>query len=104
MNRRCVKTTEQVPTNKHLSRRSFVHSLAAAAGTLVPIGTHSAPSPPVLQTTLSPEAALNELIEGNRRHVSGIMTAAEHNLEVLRAHTVEKQEPFAAVLSCADSR
>jgi carbonic anhydrase len=105
MNTRFVKTTEEVATNKDLSRRSFVQStLAAAAGTLVPIGAYSAPSPPVLQTTLSPEAALNELIEGNRRHVTGSMTAPEHNLQVLRAKTVEKQEPFAAVLSCADSR
>jgi carbonic anhydrase len=32
------------------------------------------------------------------------MTAHEHDLQVLQAKTAEKQQPFAAVLSCADSR
>ena len=32
------------------------------------------------------------------------LTAHEHDLDILKQHTVEKQEPFAAVLSCADSR
>jgi len=57
-----------------------------------------------MQTTLSPEAALKELMDGNQRYVSGTMTAHEHDLELLRAKTAEKQQPFAAVLSCADSR
>jgi carbonic anhydrase len=56
------------------------------------------------QTTLSPEAALNELIEGNQGYVTGNMTAHEHDLQMLHAKTAEKQQPFAAVLSCADSR
>jgi carbonic anhydrase len=32
------------------------------------------------------------------------MTAHEHDLQVLHAKNAEKQQPFAAVLSCADSR
>ena len=32
------------------------------------------------------------------------MTAYDHDLAILKQHTAEKQEPFAAVLSCADSR
>jgi len=32
------------------------------------------------------------------------MTSFAEDLDILRAKTVEKQEPFAAVLSCADSR
>lgn len=56
------------------------------------------------QTTLTPEGALKELISGNQRFVSGHMTSFEHDLEELKASNVEKQEPFAAVLSCADSR
>jgi carbonic anhydrase len=32
------------------------------------------------------------------------MTSNEHDLEILKQHTVDKQEPYAAVLSCADSR
>jgi carbonic anhydrase len=92
-------------TSKDLSRRCFVRtSVVTTAGTLVGLGTNFAGPRPVLQTTLSPEAALNELIEGNQRYVTGSMTAHEHDLQVLQAKTAEKQQPFAAVLSCADSR
>ena len=56
------------------------------------------------QTVLSPEAALRQLIDGNGRFAEGRMTAFDEDLSILRAKTVETQEPFAAVLSCADSR
>jgi carbonic anhydrase len=41
---------------------------------------------------------------GNKRYVAGDMGSFQEDLALLKAHTVEKQEPFAAVLSCADSR
>ena len=56
------------------------------------------------QSTLSPDAALAELMEGNKRFRTGRLTAHEHDLAILKQNTAEKQEPFAAVLSCADSR
>jgi carbonic anhydrase len=56
------------------------------------------------QTTLSPDAALQELMDGNNRFTAERLTACEHDLAILKQHTIEKQEPFAAVLSCADSR
>lgn len=56
------------------------------------------------QSTLSPDAALTQLIDGNKRFSSGRLTAHEQDLAILKQSTVEKQEPFAAVLSCADSR
>jgi carbonic anhydrase len=56
------------------------------------------------QTELSPEAALQELMAGNRRFAAGQMTSVSQDLKALKEHTVEKQEPFAAVLACADSR
>jgi carbonic anhydrase len=56
------------------------------------------------QTILSPEAALQALMDGNRRFTSGRLTAFEEDLAILKQNTIEKQEPFAAVLSCADSR
>jgi carbonic anhydrase len=56
------------------------------------------------QTPLSPDAALQELIAGNQRFAANQLTSIEHDLAILKAHTVEKQEPFAGVLSCADSR
>jgi carbonic anhydrase len=56
------------------------------------------------QTNLSPDAALQQLLAGNQRFAANQLTSVEHDLTVLKAHTVEKQEPFAAVLACADSR
>jgi carbonic anhydrase len=56
------------------------------------------------ESKLGSDAALTELIEGNKRFRSGRQTAHEQDLAILRQKTVEKQEPFAAVLSCADSR
>jgi carbonic anhydrase len=56
------------------------------------------------QTTMNPEAALHEMMAGNRRFVEGRMTSFNDDLKALKAKTFEKQEPFGAVLSCADSR
>jgi carbonic anhydrase len=56
------------------------------------------------QSKLSPDAALQELIAGNQRFAANQLTSIEHDLTVLKEKTVGKQEPFAAVLSCADSR
>jgi carbonic anhydrase len=62
------------------------------------------PSLALAQNPSSPDAALRELIAGNQRFTAGRLTAHEHDLEILKQHTIEKQEPFATVLSCADSR
>ncbi len=56
------------------------------------------------QAHLTPEAALQELLAGNQRFAANRLTSIEHDLNILKEHTVEKQEPFAAVLACADSR
>lgn len=50
-----------------------------------------------------PEAALDELIAGNRRFTSGRTSSHRRDL-VLLQQMMERPEPFAAVLSCADSR
>lgn len=56
------------------------------------------------QTNLTPDTAFQELLAGNQRFAANQLTSIEHDLTILKAHTVDKQEPFAAVLSCADSR
>jgi carbonic anhydrase len=48
--------------------------------------------------------AMRELKAGNARFVAGKLTSFDLDLKILREKTAEKQEPFAAVLSCADSR
>src|SRR4029079_4839997 len=60
--------------------------------------------PGVAQSPLSPDVALAQLMEGNSRFASGGLTSFEEDLTILKQKTVAKQEPFAAVLSCADSR
>jgi carbonic anhydrase len=85
------------------SRRRFLQlSAAATAGLLTSAWELGAPLQARAQSTLSPDAALNELMQGNKRFTSGHPTARD--LALLRQKTVDKQEPFAAVLSCADSR
>lgn len=56
------------------------------------------------QTGVSPDAALRQLIDGNRRFVDIRLTSFAEDLDLLKKRTVDKQQPFAAVLSCADSR
>lgn len=62
------------------------------------------PDSAMAQSVLTPDAALQELMAGNQRFTSGRMTAHEQDLAILKQNTIEKQEPFAGVLSCADSR
>jgi carbonic anhydrase len=50
------------------------------------------------------EAAMRELMDGNERFVAGKITSFPEDLKILKEKTVLKQEPFAAVLACADSR
>lgn len=88
------------------SRRNFLHrtTAAAAAGLAAGDAGLAVPRRSLAQTTLTPEAALKELMDGNQRYVDGRPTAPQHDLDILHAKAAEKQEPFAAVLSCADSR
>jgi carbonic anhydrase len=56
------------------------------------------------QTPLSSDDALKRLMEGNARDAAGQLTSIQEDLRILKQKTAEKQEPFAAVLSCADCR
>ena len=88
-------------------RRQFL--LAACSGAVVGIAAQvgvdfASPTTVSAQSNLSPNAALQELLAGNQRFAANQLTSIEHDLTILKEHTVGKQEPFAAVLSCADSR
>ena len=89
------------------ARRRFLQLVAGGAlmSAIVRAGSElSFPGSAFAQSTLTPDAALGELMAGNQRFISGSLTAHEHDLAILKQNTTEKQEPFAAVLSCADSR
>src|SRR5215510_2511288 len=87
-------------------RRFFQTALAGAvAGLAARAGIELGdPEKVGAQSNLSPDAALQELLSGNQRFAANQLTSIEHDLAVLKEKTVDKQEPFAAVLSCADSR
>jgi carbonic anhydrase len=93
-------------SDRELSRRELLRMGLVTTTASVLIGGLELTSPPQAraQSTLSPSAALDELMGGNKRFTSGRLTAHEQDLAILKQHTEEKQEPFAAVLSCADSR
>jgi carbonic anhydrase len=84
------------------SRRELFRGTLAGAATAAFVGVYERPLS--AQTSLTPEAALQQLIDGNRRFAEGRLTSFTEDLDILKAKTVDKQEPFAAVLSCADSR
>ncbi len=88
-------------------RRQFLQNVltGAVVGAAVQAGIELvSPHPLHAQTALSPDAALHELLAGNQRFAANQLTSIAHDLTALKDHTVEKQEPFAAVLACADSR
>ncbi len=58
--------------------------------------------PPKPQNVLSPDAALERLMKGNARYVEGV--SRRHDFKHEREALVGGQNPFAGVLSCADSR
>jgi carbonic anhydrase len=96
------KVHEQSGLRREPERRRFLQ--LAAGGTLMTWVAGSEfgfPEPVLAQSTLSPDAALAELMAGNERFTT---TSDAQDLAILKQNTAEKQEPFAAVLSCADSR
>lgn len=54
--------------------------------------------------TKAPQEALELLLEGNRRFLEGRMTHVNRVTADHREDLVDGQEPFAAVIGCADSR
>ena len=86
------------------SRRSAM-LLAASALSMAFAGRAFAKdnkAPPKPQNVLSPDAALKRLMEGNARYVEGV--TRRHDFRHEREALAGGQNPFAAVLSCADSR
>jgi carbonic anhydrase len=93
------------PSDGDVSRRYLLRTAVGATAALVAGGLDlTLPSTAFAQSTATPDEALAELVAGNKRFTSGKLTAHEQDLAILKQHTESKQEPFAAVLACADSR
>jgi len=58
--------------------------------------------PPKPDNVISPDASLKRLMEGNTRYVDGV--ARRHDFKHEREALAGGQNPYAGILSCADSR
>jgi carbonic anhydrase len=90
---------------RHASRRAVLQFAAASAFGLALGGAALAKeskTPPKPQNVLSPDASLELLQKGNQRYVEGI--SRRHDFKHEREVLVGGQNPYAGILSCADSR
>jgi carbonic anhydrase len=98
--RREVRNSRTYPT-----RRGLLRVLGATTAALAFAGTSVAKdvkTPPKPQNIVSPDAALERLMKGNKRYVEGEMR--RHDFKREREALVGGQNPYAGILSCADSR
>ena len=86
------------------SRRHVVRAALGGAMAATISGVGAASGSASAQSTMSPDDALKALMDGNRRFVERRLTSFQEDMDMLRQNTAEKQEPFASVLACADSR
>ena len=64
----------------------------------------AARGPPSSKPMISAQEALDRLREGNRRFVSGVSGRETFTSQAQRSELAARQEPFAIVLGCSDSR
>jgi len=102
----CEVCRRESPTHQpQPSRRGLLRLLGAAAAGLALPGTVSAKEakkPPKPQNVVSPDASLELLMKGNKRYVDGV--SRRHDFMHEREALVGGQNPYAGILSCADSR
>ncbi len=96
--------------DRRAPRRAFMLGAAATAALTFVRGASArekparkqAPPPPKPENVMTPDAALARLIEGNKRYQKGV--AKRHDFVAEREALVAGQNPYAAILSCANSR
>jgi carbonic anhydrase len=99
---RCLANPSQ---RSRSSRRAVLGYVAASTLGLALGGAATAKetkTPPKPQNVLSPEASLERLLKGNHRYVEGL--SQRHDFKHEREVLAGGQNPYAGVLSCADSR
>ena len=96
---RCDLSTANPPA----TRRHFLKFAgAAAAGLAFPDSVRAQKAPPKPANNVTAAAALKLLTEGNRRYVTGV--SKRHDFKNEREALTKGQNPYAGILSCADSR
>ena len=86
------------------SRRRVLGAAVSTMGLLLAsaAGAKEIKAPPKPQNVLTPAASLERLRQGNARYVAGV--SLRHDFKHEREALVGGQNPYAAILSCADSR
>jgi carbonic anhydrase len=101
----CERCLEN-PTQRFQSSRRSVLGLVAASTIGLAFGgaamAKEVKTPPKPQNALSPEASLERLLKGNHRYVEGL--SRRHDFKHEREALTSGQNPYAGILSCADSR
>ena len=91
----------------NLSRRNSLKFVAGAIGTGILAARAgadlAAPAPAIAQNDLTPDTALKQLMDGNKRFVDRKRQSPNQDLPRLLEVAIS-QKPFAAILGCADSR
>jgi carbonic anhydrase len=90
------------PFDRFRPSRRNVLIAAAALLSAKAAGAKESKAPPKPQNVLSPDAALERLLKGNGRYVEGV--SLRHDFKHEREALAGGQNPYAAILSCADSR
>jgi carbonic anhydrase len=100
----CERCVDAAGKRAQIARRNVFKFAAAAAALAIASPAFAAPpsTPPKPENILSPDAALDRLMKGNARYVEGV--AKRHDFKQERETLSMGQNPFAAILSCADSR
>ena len=85
-------------------RKALALGLGLAAAAVAPVGARAASDapPPKPENVVSPDEALKRLMEGNARYVAGVAKRRDFRTE--GQALVGGQNPYAGILSCADSR
>jgi carbonic anhydrase len=100
---RLCDASEAAAVGRTSRRRFLTLASGAAAGLALMPGAFAkdkkAPKP---QNAISPDAALERLMKGNARYIDGI--SRRHDFKNEREALVGGQNPYASILSCADSR
>jgi carbonic anhydrase len=86
-----------------MSRKKRLRAFAAILGSVVFAGG-LAFSNPSSGTEVSPDEALQRLMEGNKHYVENKLTNAAKSDSSARASLAKSQKPYAVILTCSDSR
>lgn len=104
MCRLCAKSTDLSNSPASPSRRAVIGMMGAISLLGMSAAARAAPPqpPPKPANALSPDQAIKRLQEGNKRYTLG--QTQDRSFASTRAALAGGQNPYACILSCADSR